>query len=409
MKAMEIVKDMYWVGAVDYNKRDFHGYTRSPHGTTYNSYLLTDEKNLVFDAVDSAFAGTLLARIASVIPLRKVDYLVVNHTERDHAGALEALVEATQPEAIFTSPTGKKFMEAQFDIAGWPVKVVKTGDEIAIGRRTIRFVETPMLHWPDSMMSYVAGDRALITNDAFGQNIACPTRYSHEFPRHDLERALTDYYYNIVLPFSGLVTRAIDKIVKLGWPIDMICPDHGLIFRTPEECRFAIDSYLALAAQKPAPRALVVYDTMWGSTRMMAEMLIEALAEEGIPCSSIEIQKNHHTAVMSALADCGAVLVGSPTHNNNIMPEMADALTYMKGLKPKNRIGAAFGSYGWSGEAPGIIQDWLGSMGMEMPAEPWKVCFVPREGDWAACRAFAGKVAQALKAKCAAAQDGAIA
>lgn len=401
MKALEIKKDIYWVGAVNYNKRDFHGYTRSPGGTTYNAYLIRDQKNVVFDSVDHEFTDTLLARIADVMPLEKVDYLVVNHTEKDHAGALPALVAATKPEKIYTSPMGKKFMEAQFDTTGWPIEVVKTGDSINIGKRNIHFVETPMLHWPDSMVSYIPEEKLLVSNDAFGQNIASSVRYSDEYDRTLFLKAAKEYYYNIVLPFSKLVISTIQAIVDMKLEIEMICPDHGLIFRNADEVNFIINTYLQFAEQKPQERALVVYDTMWGSTRILGETIMEALVDEGIPCSTIDIQKNHHTDVMSALADCGAVIVGSPTHNNNVMPCIADVLTYMKGLKPLNRIGAAFGSYGWSGEAPGKIHEWLASMNMEMPVdEPLKVCFVPKAEDLAECKKFAQAIAKALKAKC---------
>ena len=177
MKPVELAKDIFWIGAVDYNKRNFHGYSRSPRGTTYNSYLVRDEKNVVFDTVDNDYAGTMFCRLAKLMPLDKVDYIVVNHTEKDHAGALCQLVERCKPEKIITSTIGKRFMEAQFDTTGWPIEVVKTGDVINIGKRNIHFVETRMLHWPDSMVSYIPEDKLLISNDAFGQNIASSERF----------------------------------------------------------------------------------------------------------------------------------------------------------------------------------------------------------------------------------------
>lgn len=212
MKPVELAKDIFWIGAVDYNKRNFHGYSRSPRGTTYNSYLVRDEKNVVFDTVDNDYAGTMFCRLAKLIPLDKVDYIVVNHTEKDHAGALCQLVERCKPEKIITSTIGKRFMEAQFDTTGWPIEVVKTGDVINIGKRNIHFVETRMLHWPDSMVSYIPEDKLLISNDAFGQNIASSERFSDQYDRCVLEKAIKEYYYNIVLPFSPQVLKTLELV-----------------------------------------------------------------------------------------------------------------------------------------------------------------------------------------------------
>ena len=363
MKPVELAKDIFWIGAVDYNKRNFHGYSRSPRGTTYNSYLVRDEKNVVFDTVDNDYAGTMFCRLAKLMPLDKVDYIVVNHTEKDHAGALCQLVERCKPEKIITSTIGKRFMEAQFDTTGWPIEVVKTGDVINIGKRNIHFVETRMLHWPDSMVSYIPEDKLLISNDAFGQNIASSERFSDQYDRCVLEKAIKEYYYNIVLPFSPQVLKTLELVAALKLDIEMIAPDHGLIWRGKDDCKYILDT-------------------------------------EGVPVRIIDIQKNHHSGVMTELADCGAVIVGSATHNNNVLPGIADVLTYMKGLRPLNRVGAAFGSYGWSGESPKIIQEWLASMNMDMPADPVKCLFVPKHEGLSQCVALGKTVAEALKAKC---------
>lgn len=400
MKPVAMSKDIFWIGAVDFNKRSFHGYSRSPHGTTYNSYLIRDEKNVVFDTVDNEYAGTMFCRLAKVLPLEKVDYIVVNHTERDHAGALCQLVERCKPEKILTSAVGKRFMEAQFDTTGWPIEVVKTGDVVNIGKRNIHFVETRMLHWPDSMVSYIPEEKLLISNDAFGQNIASTERYADQYNHSDLLHAIKEYYYNIVLPFSPQVLKTLDLITSLNLDIEIIAPDHGLIFRTKEDCQFILDTYRSLAEQKPKQRAVVLFDTMWGSTEIMATAIASGLEDEGVPCRIMDMQKNHHSDVMTELADCGAVVVGSATHNNTVLPEIAGVLTYMKGLRPQNRVGAAFGSYGWSGESARIIQEWLCSMNMELPAEALKISFVPKHEGLAQCHALGVAVASALKAKC---------
>ncbi len=400
MKPVAIAKDVFWIGAVDFNKRNFHGYSRSPKGTTYNAYLIRDEKNVVFDTVDKEYTGAMLCRLARALPLEKVDYIVVNHTEKDHSGALCQLVERCRPEKIFTSAVGKRFLDAQFDTSGWPVQVVKTGDAINIGKRNIHFLETRMLHWPDSMVSYIPEEKLLISNDAFGQNIASSDRFADQYNPDLLRQAINEYYYNIVLPFSPMVLKTLDTVSSMGLDIETIAPDHGLIFRTAEDCRFILDTYRKLAEQKPQPRALIVYATMWGSTGIMAAAIGAALEEEGIPYKIIDIQKNHHSDVMTELANCGAVIVGSATHNNGVLPEIADVLAYMKGLRPLNRIGAAFGSYGWSGESAKIIQEKLAAMHMELPADPLKIAFVPKHEGLTKCVALGKAVAAALKAKC---------
>ncbi|MBO4794322.1 MAG: flavodoxin domain-containing protein, partial [Deltaproteobacteria bacterium] len=314
---------------------------------------------------------------------------------------LPELVARCKPEKIFTSVIGKKFMQAQFDTTDWPIETVKTGDVISIGKRHIHFVETRMLHWPDSMFSYIPEDKLLISNDAFGQNIASVERFADQIDPSRLLKSIKEYYYNIVLPFSPQVLRTLEAAAALKLDIEMIAPDHGLIWRGKDQVNFILSTYKALAEQKPACRAVIVYDTMWESTALMASSIGTGLAEEGVPYRLIDLRQNHHSDVMTELADCGAVIIGSPTHNNNVLPGVADTLTYMKGLRPLNRIGAAFGSYAWSGEAPKIIQEWLASMHMELPAEPLKMLFRPKHNQLSQCVELGRTVAKALKKKCA--------
>ena len=398
MKPVELAKDVFWIGAVDYNKRNFHGYSRSPRGTTYNCYLIRDEKNVVFDTVDNDYAGTMFCRLAKLMPLEKVDYIVVNHTEKDHAGALCQLVERCKPEKIITSTIGKRFMEAQFDTTGWPIEVVKTGDSINIGKRNIHFVETRMLHWPDSMVSYIPEEKLLISNDAFGQNIATSYRYADEHDQGDFVRAIKEYYYNIVLPYSPQVLKTLPIVESLD--IDMIAPDHGLIHRGEKSVKFIVDMYRQMAEQKPQQRAMVIYDTMWHSTEKMAYAVCSGLEEVGVPTRLMSVKSNHHSEIMTELANCGAVIAGSPTHNNTIMPLMASTLTYMKGLRPQNRVGGAFGSFGWSGESAKVLHEMLASMGMDMPADFVKCNWTPRHEALRACVELGKTVGEALKKKC---------
>jgi flavorubredoxin len=401
LNALEIKKDVYWTGAVDYQSRNFHGYSLSPRGTTYNNYVILDEKKTVFDTVKHADAHISLERLASVVNPEDVDYLVINHVEADHAGALPMFIKACKPETVFCSPMGLKALEGHFRAwKDWPLKVVKSGDVVSLGKRNIHFLETRMLHWPDSMFSYIPEDALLFSNDAFGQNIASPERFTDEISNEILLSAMSEYYHNIVLPYSAQVLKVLDQVRTMGLDIDMIAPDHGLIFRGRQNAAFALETYRRFAEQKTQKRAVIVYDTMWHSTEAMACSIAEGLGEAGVPARIMSLKENHHSAVMSEVARCGLVVVGSPTHNNGILPFVACFLTYMKGLRPQNRLGGAFGSFGWSGECVKIISEQLAGMGFELPAEPVKVKFVPDAESREQCFALGLTLGRALAAKC---------
>ncbi len=394
MQAVELKKDIYWIGAVDYNNRDFHGYSLSPRGSTYNAYMINDTKKVLIDTVSHHCAGTMLCRLAKICRPEEIDYIICNHLEPDHAGSLAEVVERCKPEKIFVSTMGMKSLEGYFPAKGWPLHALKTGDTLNIGQRNLHFVETRMLHWPDSMVTYMAEDKILFSNDAFGQNIASTERFNDEFSKEQILQASKEYFYNIVLPFSAQTLKAIDALSSLE--IDMIAPDHGLIHRGKDGVEFIVNTYRDLALQKPQKRAVIVYDTMWHTTEKMAFALGSGLEDVGVPMRVMSLKENHHSAVMTELADCGAVLVGSPTHNNNILPYVAAMLTYMKGLRPQNRVGAAFGSYGWSGESPKIIHEWMSSMGIEMVGDPLKHAWGPTHDGLKAWAALGRSVGEAL-------------
>ena len=399
MQPVEIKKDIFWIGYVDYDHRDFHGYSRSPDGSTYNAYLIKDEKNVLMDTVASGCEGTLLCRMAKVLDPEKIDYVVCNHLELDHSGSLETIMERCKPEKLFVSQAGLKSLAGYFASKDWPVQAVKSGDTISLGKRTIVFQETRMLHWPDSMVSYIPEEKLLVSNDIFGQNIASSARFVDDFSDDgEYLRRVKEYYYNIVLPYSPMVLKALPIVEQLD--IDMIAPDHGLIHRGEKAVRSIIDMYRAMAEQKPQQRALIFYDTMWQSTETMAYAICSGLEENGVPTRIMSVKSNHHSAVMTELADCGAVLAGSPTHNNTILPLVAAQLTYMKGLRPLNRIGGAFGSFGWSGEAPKQLQEHLTDMHMDMPVEPVKCSWRPDRDVLKACHDMGKTLAEALKKKC---------
>lgn len=399
MQAVEIAKDTYWVGVVDYNHHDFHGYSRSPEGTTYNAYVIRDQKNVLIDTVAPGHGKTLLCRLAHVMPVDKIDYIVVNHVEQDHAGSLDQIIAACKPEKIFCSTMALKSMAGYFgeQMKSWPVQVVKSGDSISIGSHTLVFQETRMLHWPDSMVTYCPETKILFSQDAFGQNISSSWRYADEHDKGDLLHRVKEYYFNIVLPYSPQVLKTLPVVESLD--IAMIAPDHGLIWRG-DMCSEIINMYRTMAEQNPRKKAVVIYDTMWSSTEKLAYGVCSGLEETGVPCTILSASKNHHSAIMTALADASALAVGSPTHNNTVLPYVMSALTYIRGLRPKILVGGAFGSYGWSGESPKILHEFLSGMKCEMPAEPVKVQWRPGHEGMLQAYALGKQMAECLLAKC---------
>jgi flavorubredoxin len=401
MKPVELKKDIYWVGAVDFDIRNFHHYSRSPEGSTYNAYLVCDEKNVLFDTVNAHEFSTLVKHIAEIIDPEKIDYIVCNHLEQDHSGSLPRIVKLCKPEKIFCSPMGYKSMTNIYDTTGWPIEIVKDGSRLNIGKRNITFLETRMLHWPDSMVSYLEEDKVLISNDAFGQNIASSFRFADECDHQTIFNAIKGYYNNIVLPYSPQVLKTLKRVADLGLQIDVIAPDHGLIFRTPEDVAFVIDTYKKLAEQKPQLRAVIAYESMWGGTAKMAEAIADGLEEENVPYVMINLQESHCSDVMTQLADSSALILGSATRNNMPMVNMMACLAHIKGLRPQNLVGAAFGTYGWSGEAPKMISDALAELKADVIGEPLKCYFNPQTEDLTKCRELGIAVARTLKEKCA--------
>lgn len=399
MRPVQIKEGVYWVGAVDWSTIDFHGYSVARHGTTYNAYLVIDDKITLFDTVKAPFVDEFLDCISQIVDPCKIDYIVANHMEPDHAGALPRMVSECSPEKIFCSPMGKRSLEAHFHPEGWPIEPMKTGTSINLGKRNVHFVEARMLHWPDSMLSYIPEEKMLIANDAFGQNIASSERFFDEMDKGYVKRRMSEYYGNIVVPYSQIVDKTLDAVDEMGIEIDMICPDHGLIFRGKEDVQFAIDTYREFAAQKPTNRAVVLYDTMWHSTEKMASAIADGLMDEGVSVRVMSLKSFHHSEVMSEVFKAGAVVVGSPTHNNGILPLVADMLTYMKGLRPQNKVAAAFGSYGWSGECVKVINSWLEDMKFDVVDPAVKVKHVPDREVLNQCIELGRAVGQRLKEK----------
>ncbi|MFH1737372.1 MAG: flavodoxin domain-containing protein [bacterium] len=396
MEPVQIKDNVYWVGAVDWNVRNFHGY--STHlGTTYNAYLAVDEKITLFDTVKSGFGDELVYKIERIVDPRKVNYLIVNHVEPDHSGCIPEIVDLIQPEKIFCSPMGKEALLQHFHREDWPYEVVKTGDEISIGKKSVHFMETRMLHWPDSMFSYIPEDRLLISQDGFGQHWATGERFDDEVDKSNLFNQTAKYYANIVMPYAGRVKSILKDIHEKGFAFDMIAPDHGLIWR-----RFTnevLEAYEGWSQSEAEEKALVVYDSMWHSTERMAKAVIDGLLLEGLTVHPFDLKVNNADDIMTEVLDSKAVVFGSPTLNNGVMPPMAAMLSYMKGLRPTGKIGAAFGSYGWSGEAVRLINQAMEEMKFDIIDPGIRVKYVPTEDDLKQCVELGQKIGRAVKEK----------
>jgi len=396
MNTLEVKKDIFWVGAIDWELRDFHGYS-TERGSTYNAFLVMDEKTALMDTVKATKTSELFSRMRKILPSGKIDYLVLNHAEMDHTGSLPEVLREFRPEKIVCSTACADTIVEHFGRHDWPFQVVKTGDFLSLGKKTVRFIETKMLHWPDSMFSYLEEDRLLISSDAFGQHYATGERFDDEVDQSELMKQSAKYYANIILPYSGLVTRLLENVKAMGLQIDMIAPDHGVIWR--KGVGKILQAYADWAAQKAKPKAVVAYDTMWGSTAKMAHAVIDGLIAEGIEVRAADLKGWHRSDVMTELLDSAAFVLGSPTLNNGYLPRVADLLCYARGLKPLGKVGASFGSYGWGGESVKLLNEELERMKVSLVDEGVKVKYVPGDEDLEKCRQLGVKVGKSVREK----------
>ena len=395
MKPIEIADGIFWVGSIDWNIRDFHGYS-TKQGTTYNAYLIMDDKITLIDTVKKEFADELIHHISEIVDPKKIDYVISNHTEMDHSGGLARVMHKIgEDKPLFCSKMGHKNLPRHFS-QKWNYHPVEDGGELTLGKRTLTFMETRMLHWPDSMFTYAKEDNILFSSDAFGQHYAGLERFDDEIGEAIMPHALK-YFANILLLFSPLILKLVNRVTEAGLALDIICPDHGIIWR--KDPSKIINSYVEWSQQKPKRKAVVVYDTMWHSTEMMANAIVRALSQDGVNTSSMHLRSWHRSDIMTEVLDAGAIIVGSPTLNSGLFPTVSDFLSYMKGLKPKNKIGAAFGSYGWSGDAVKLIHKELEEMKFEVIDPGLKIQFVPDAEATEACHELGRKIARALPAE----------
>ncbi len=398
MKPVEIKPKIYWVGAIDWAIRDFHGYI-TPRGTTYNNYLIIDKEITLLDTVKDSFSEVMLKNLSHLVSIKDIKNIVINHIENDHASSLDKVMDIVPDARIYTTAKGKEGLSRFFDISKWNINVVKTGDKINTGSKTLFFIETPMLHWPDSMMTYIVEDELLISQDAFGQHLATSARFDDEFisacSEKELDDAVIDYYANILMPFGFIIKPKIEEIQKLGLKISMIAPDHGIIWRkNPEK---VLKQYVDMANGKAEEKVLIVYDTMWKSTEYMTYSIAQGVREEGLDCKVIKLRATPLSWAITQFWACRGTLIGSPTLNNLTFPPVMQFLSYLRGLRPKNRLVGAFGSFGWGGGAVKEIYEVLKGMGLELFEPGIQVKYRPSIEDEEKCFEFGKGFAKRLK------------
>lgn len=347
MVAVELTENIFWVGVIDWDIRDFHGYL-TRRGTTYNAYIIRDEKTALIDTVKYNFSHEFLRNIHEVVNPEEIDYIIINHLEKDHSSALPCIAEKAENAKIIASQRGKGSLPKYYpEIAN--VEAVKTGDKIKLGKRTLSFIEAPMLHWPDSMFTYIIEDALLMPNDAFGQHLATSKRFDDEVDEAVLMDEASKYFANILMPLSPLIVRKIQEVVNSGIPIKMIAPSHGVIWRSKP--MKIVNAYISWSEGNSTNKIVIVYDTMWGSTAALARAVAEGAASQGVDVKFFKLRDSDVTEIVTEILDAKAVVVGSPTLNNSMFPSIGAFLTYLCGLKPKGKLWAFFGSYGWGGGA----------------------------------------------------------
>jgi flavorubredoxin len=394
--AVRVSDHVYWVGAVDWGVRDFHGYA-THRGTTYNAFLVIADKVTLIDTVKKPFKEELLSRISSVVDPSEISYVISNHSEMDHTGCLPEVIDVVRPERVMASEMGAKALHEHFGLGGL-VSPVKDGETVSLGELHFTFAETKMVHWPDSMVTYLAEDAVLFSQDGFGMHLASAARFDDEIEDWLLETEAAKYYANILLPLSSLVAKAVEKLRGLNLTIRVLAPDHGPIWR--KNIARILDLYATWTEQRPGEKVVVTYDTMWGSTEKMGEAVVEGIIAGGMDAVLMPLRSCHRSDVATELLGAGGLIVGSPTMNRNMFPTVADMLTYVKGLKPMVPVGAAFGSYGWSGEAVGQIEKVLGEMNVDPLLPGVKAKYVPKPQDIGECHALGVNTAKRVKEVC---------
>lgn len=394
MNNVPIAKGVYSVGSVDWTMRDFHGYA-TPRGITYNSYLIVDEKICLIDTVKAPFGAELLERVSQIVDLSKIDYIVCNHTEPDHASALPMVMEKAPQAKVVLTAQGKESIIKHYQ-KDYDFQVVKEGDVLDLGRNQLKFITLPMLHWPDSMASYLTGEEILFSNDAFGQHICTSNPFDDENEIHDIMQEAAKYYANILLPYTRLVGGALKKAETV--PIKMIAPSHGVIWRS--HIADILKKYEQWGTGYHDDTVVIVYDTMWGATEDMARRILEGVSASGAKVKLHRLKTSAMSDIMNDILEAGGVILGSSTQHNTVLATMGGFLSYIQGLKPVNKLGAAFSAHGWAGGAQKILENSLEAAGIKVEPSELALKWVTNEDEKKQCFNFGlefGKKVQANK------------
>jgi flavorubredoxin len=395
MNKVEIAPGIFWVGVVDWSVREFHGHTYTTHrGTTYNAYLIVDDKVALVDTVYGPFTEEMLERIHEIVPIEKIDYVISNHVETDHSGGMPGLMKLIPDRPVYCTARGKEGLSKHYT-PDWNYQTVKTGDTLKLGKRTLSFLEAPYLHWPDSMFTYVVEDAVLMPNDAFGQHYATAQRFADEVDQYALFEEAAKYYANILYPLSSLVIRKIQEVQKLQLPLKMIAPSHGLIWRkSPLQI---VVKWLSWAKGEARNEVVVAFDTMWGATEEMARLIVEGIKGAGVPAVLYKMSVSDRSDVFKEILFRRGLIVGSSTIYQDILPTMAPFLEDLKGLRPVKKVGAAFGAYGWSGGAVASVEEKLKKAGVELVLPGLAVKWKPDAEERQKCIDFGRDFAAKLK------------
>ncbi len=383
--SLNVKNNVYWVGKIDWELRKFHGDEYSTHrGSSYNSYLIKEDKVALIDTVWKPFSKEFIENLAKEIDLNKIDYIIANHAESDHSGALPELMRLIPETPIYCTKNGVKSLKGHYH-QDWNFQVVKTGDKLSLGKKELVFVEAPMLHWPDSMFCYLTEDNVLFSNDAFGQHYASEYMFNDLVDQNELASECIKYYANILTPFSPLVTKKIQEVLSFKLPLDIICTSHGIIWR--EEPVKIVEKYLEWANDYQENQITIIYDTMWNGTRVIAENIANGIKEtdKKVNVKLFNLAKSDKNDVITEIFKSKAVLLGSPTINQGILVSVAGMLEEIRGLKFKNKKAAAFGSYGWSGESGKMISEKLTSAGFEIVDDGLKILWNPDDESKTKC------------------------
>lgn len=374
---MEIVKDVFCIKTVDWNLKTFHGYS-TPYGTTYNSYLLKGEKNILIDTSKYYCESEFLSLINNIIPVEKIDYVISNHAEMDHSGLIEKVIKISGATLI-CSPKGKENLGKHFHKKFEKILVVENKQTLSLGNFTLQFFHTPMVHWPDSMCTYLVDKKILFPNDGFGQHIASSKFFVDEVGLDIVLREAQKYYANIVNPYGNSVQKVLNELS--GIDIEMILPSHGMMWRKKDDIKSILEKYDKWSKNEPGNKILIIYETMWGSTKKMAEQCYLEAIKRNYEAELFNLEIKHISDVVAEIPDARILLFGSSVLHNQILPKMAGLITYLAGLKFLNRKAWTFGSYGWSSLCFDGFEKMIKNAGFEIPCPGYYTKFVPEEKD----------------------------